>query len=83
MNKTNIFNDIELIFRDVFDNKNLTINESTNSDDIEEWDSLNHINLIVAIERKFKIKFKLGELQNLKNVGEMINLLIKKYDENK
>ncbi len=66
------------IFRDIFDDETLELRDSTNAEDIEDWDSLAQINLIVAIEKSFKIKFMLGELDNLKNVGEMITLIEKK-----
>jgi acyl carrier protein len=69
---------ITAIFRDVFDDPTLLVQDSTHSKDIDDWDSLNHINLIVAIEKEFKIKFALGELESLKNVGEMIRLIQKK-----
>ena len=78
MTQRDIFIEVQQIFRDVFDDQELIIDNNTNSDSVDNWDSLNHINLVVAIERKFEIKFKLGELQNLKNVGEMINLLKEK-----
>ncbi len=69
---------IQNIFRDIFDEDNLVIEDSTNSGEIEDWDSLNHINLISAIEKEYKIKFNLGELIALKNVGAMIDLMIEK-----
>jgi acyl carrier protein len=75
-----IFNGVTDIFRDIFDEDDLVIQDSTNSDDIEDWDSLNHINLVSAIEKEFKIKFALGELEELKDVGSMIDLMIKKID---
>ena len=50
---------IQNIFRDIFDEDNLVIEDSTNSGEIEDWDSLNHINLISAIEKEYKIKFNL------------------------
>jgi acyl carrier protein len=50
--------------------------DSTNSSDIDDWDSLNHINLVVAIESELSIKFDLEELYFLKNVGAMIDLII-------
>tara|TARA_B100000674_G_C37243174_1_gene646653 strand:+ start:159 stop:401 length:243 start_codon:yes stop_codon:yes gene_type:complete len=78
MTQRDIFIEVQQIFRDIFDDQELIIDNNTNSDSVDNWDSLNHINLVVAIERKFEIKFKLGELQNLKNVGEMINLLKEK-----
>lgn len=66
---------VQDIFRDIFDNEALIISKSTSAVDIEEWDSLNNINLVVAIEKEFKIKFVLEELVSLKNVGEMIGLI--------
>jgi acyl carrier protein len=56
----------------------LVIERSSNAETVEGWDSLAHINLISAIEREFKIKFALGELESLKNVGDMIDLMAKK-----
>ena len=69
---------VEAIFRDIFDNEALVVSRATSAVDIEEWDSLNNINLIVAIEKEFKIKFILAELVALKNVGEMIELITEK-----
>ena len=78
MTKEEIFNGVQDIFRDIFDEDNLIISNSTNADEIEEWDSLNHINLVCAIEQEFDIKFALGELVTLKDVGAMIELMIEK-----
>ena len=78
MNREDIFNGVQDIFRDIFDEDDMIIGDKTNSEDVEDWDSLNHINLVSAIEKEFKIKFALGELMTLKNVGEMIDLMIKK-----
>ena len=69
---------LQPIFRDVFDDINLIIVPTSNSDSIEGWDSLAHINLVSAVEQEFKIRFALGELQTLKNVGDMIELMGKK-----
>jgi len=77
MNRQEILKQVEAIFRDIFDDSQLNIVESTNAEDIEDWDSLNHINLVVAIEKHFDIKFALGELQTLKDVGAMIDLMLK------
>lgn len=66
------------IFRMVFDEPDLVIKRETTADDVDEWDSLTHINLVVAVETKFNIRFALGELQTLKNVGDMIDLIEKK-----
>ncbi len=75
MNKAQIFESVQNIFRDIFDDESLIIRENTNASEIEEWDSLNHITLISAIEKKFGIKFALGELESLKDVGAMIDLM--------
>ena len=59
MEKTEILVKVQDIFRDVLDNEEIVLNNDTSADDIEEWDSLSHIQLIVAIEKHFKIKFLL------------------------
>ena len=72
MNREEIFNHVQNIFRDIFDDDAMIIEDKTNSEQVEDWDSLNHINLVCAIEKELKIKFSLGELASLTNVGEMI-----------
>jgi acyl carrier protein len=66
---------LEDIFQDVFDDEKLMISKETTADDIDDWDSLEHINLIVNIEKDFNIKLTLGELQDLQNVGDMVDLI--------
>lgn len=66
---------LEDVFKDVFDDEDIKINEKTTSKDIDGWDSLEHINLICAIEEEFNIKFSMGETVSLKNVGEMEELI--------
>jgi acyl carrier protein len=60
---------------DVFDLDELSLTPGTTADDIEEWDSLSHIRLIVALERRFKIKFRNSELEGLMNVGDLIRVI--------
>lgn len=69
---------MENLFRDVLDNSEITLKDQTTAADIDEWDSLAHIQLILAIEQNFKIKFKTIEITGLANVGEMIDLIQKK-----
>ena len=76
MTRNELFSGIQDIFRDIFDADDLVISNTTNSDEIEDWDSLNHINLVSAIEKEFKIKFALGELMTLKDVGAMVDLMM-------
>ena len=75
MDKNNIKERLTAIFRDVFDDDSIVISESTTSADIEDWDSIEHITLIGAVEDEFKMRFKMKEVSGMKNVGEMINII--------
>jgi acyl carrier protein len=74
----NILERLQPIFQDVFDDPSLHVERSSNAESVEGWDSLAHINLIASIEKEFGIKFALGELAELKSVGEMIDLIERK-----
>lgn len=78
MNKEEIINEINNIFIDVLEDEDIVISEHTTSNDVDDWDSLNHIHLVVAIEKHFKIRFTSQEIQSWKNVGEMIENMQKK-----
>lgn len=69
---------VQRIFREVFDDDTLVIEDSTNSSDIEDWDSLEHITLVVTMEKEFGLKFDLKEVNELANVGEMVDLIASK-----
>lgn len=73
MEQQQILEKLNEIFVDVLDNEDIKLTETTTAADIEEWDSLYHIQLVVAIERNYKIKFTASEIQSWKNVGDMIN----------
>lgn len=73
-----VLSQINEIFKDVLENDMLVIKPETTADDIEEWDSLSHIQLIVAIEKHFKVRFTSSEINNFKNVGEMTEAIVKK-----
>jgi len=75
VNYADIKENVTAIFRDIFDDGSIVLQRETTADDIEEWDSLAHISLIVAIEKEFRIKFDLIELKPLQNVGEMLDLI--------
>ncbi len=75
MNRTEITEKVNEIFCDIFDDDELVITDETTAADIEDWDSLEQINILVAIEKAFKIKFSVGEVEGLKNVGEMLDLV--------
>ena len=71
----NVLLELQPIFRDVLDQPNLIITRESNASTVEDWDSLAHVNLVTAIEKRYKIRFALGELQELKDVGDMIDLM--------
>lgn len=73
-----IITELNSVFRQVFDDSSLTVTRATTANDIDEWDSLTHMNLVIAVELKFGVKFALGELQLLKNVGDMADMVGKK-----
>lgn len=75
MNKNDIIKRLTDVFRDVFDDDSLIIGESTTSADIDDWDSIEHINLIGAVEDEFGMRFKMREVSGMKNVGEMIAII--------
>jgi acyl carrier protein len=70
-NKAEVIDQMTTIFRDVLDEDNIKLQDATTANDIEEWDSLSHIQLVVAIEKHFKIRFTTAEITSYKNVGEM------------
>lgn len=80
MKRDEIMQVLATVFCDIFDDDNLQITEKTCADDIDDWDSLNHINLIVGIEKRLNLKFSLAELKLLENVGDMIELILRKLN---
>lgn len=70
-----IYDRLDRVFRDVFDDNSIRLSPETIADDIEDWDSLEHITLISAVERAFKMKFKMSEISSMRNVGEMVQLI--------
>ena len=81
MTREEIMDKVNEIFRDVFDDDSLVITDSTNSDDIEDWDSLEHISLIISMEKEFDLKFDIKEVNKLENVGQMVDMIREKLDE--
>ena len=70
-----IYERLNEVFRDVFDDDSIEVNEDTTAADIEDWDSLNHITLIDAVESEFGVHFTMGEVSGMKNVGEMAQII--------
>jgi acyl carrier protein len=78
LNFEDVLAQVNEIFIEVLDNDHIKLKYETVAKDIKEWDSLTHIELVVAIEKHFKIKFKLSEVQGFKNVGEMCECILTK-----
>lgn len=71
MTKEQAMERLTQVFRDVFDDDDIVLTDTTSAKDIEDWDSLEHINLIAAVEKTFKMRFTMKEVSGMKNVGEM------------
>lgn len=78
MSREEVYVKLNEVFRDVFDDEDITVCDTTTAADIEDWDSLEHISLVLAVESCFGIKFNMGETNSMKNVGAMVDLIIKK-----
>lgn len=76
MKREEVFEKLLGVFRDVFDDESIEVTESTTSNDIADWDSLEHINLIAAVEQEFHVKFNMGQVVSMKNVGEMADIIM-------
>lgn len=77
MTRQEINEKLNKIFQEVFDDASITVNDSTSAKDIDDWDSLNHITLMDAVEDGFGIKFSMKDIVSLQNVGELMNLIEK------
>lgn len=78
MKREEVFDKLNMIFRDNFNDDSIVLSNETNSNDIEDWDSLEQINLVVSIQDEFKIKFNIDEVNSMKNIGEMVDFIIEK-----
>ena len=76
MTREEVFERLNKVFQEVFDDENIEVNDDTTSEDIDDWDSFEHINLIVAVEEEFSIKIPMGKVVTMKNVGEMADIIL-------
>ena len=77
MNRTDMMRQLQDIFRDLFEDDAIEITDATTAADIEDWDSLAHIELVAMVENHFHIRFSLGEINSFANVGEMCDCVLK------
>ena len=78
MNEEKVIKKLKPIFKRIFSKNDFTFGRKLCAEDVEEWDSLTHMNLIVAIEKEFKVSFSLEELEKQNDVGDTIDLILKK-----
>lgn len=81
MNNLQVFEKLTSLFQEVFENPNLVLSEKLTANDVDNWDSLTHMILITEIETQFDIKFKLKELNKMKNVGDLLGAITFKLSE--
>ncbi len=75
MDRAKVMQEVQEIFRDNFDDESIVLSDETSAADIEDWDSLEQINLLTAIEKKYGLKFNLNDVRGLQNVGDLLDLL--------
>jgi acyl carrier protein len=80
MSEQHIMQQLTDLFRDLFDLPELELTRATSADDIDEWDSVNHVMLVVQVEREFGVKFHTAEIEELKNVGDLATLIQSKLE---
>ena len=76
MTREEVFERLNKVLQEVFDDETIEVNDDTTSEDIDDWDSFEHINLIVAVEEEFSIKIPMGKVVTMKNVGEMADIIL-------
>lgn len=76
MTRETVYERLSEVFREVFDDNGIILNDETTADDIEDWDSFEHINLVVAVENEFSFKIPMGKAVTMKNVGEMVDIIL-------
>lgn len=78
MTQEQIYTKLTNVFHNVFDDDSIALNPAMTANDVPDWDSLNHVNLIVATEAAFHIKFRTAELESLRDVGQLVEVIAAK-----
>lgn len=78
MTREEVYERLNKVFKDVFDDESIEVNDNTTADDVDGWDSLTHIILVNSLEEEFNIHFSMKETVSLKNVGSLVNIILEK-----
>jgi acyl carrier protein len=78
MTRQEIFKRLNRIFQDFFDDDNIVLSETTTAQDIKEWDSLAHVNLMVIAQKEFGFQFELGEATEIESIGELVDIVLER-----
>ena len=76
MTREEVYQTLNAVFRDILDDESIELYDDTVADDVEGWDSFEHINLIVGVEEEFGFKIPMGKVVSMKNVGEMVDIIL-------
>ena len=76
MTREEVYERLQNVFRDVFDDESIVLHDETTANDIEDWDSFEHINLVVSVQDEFSFKIPMGKVVTMKNVGETVDLIM-------
>ena len=76
MTREEVYERLNEVFREVFDDNSIEVTDKTVADDVDGWDSFEHINLVVAVEEEFSFKIPMGKVKKKKNVGEMVDIIL-------
>ena len=76
MTRDEVYQRLNAVFRDILDDESIELYDDTVADDVEGWDSFEHINLIVGVEEEFGFKIPMGKVVSMKNVGEMVDIIL-------
>ncbi|MDR1670053.1 MAG: acyl carrier protein [Oscillospiraceae bacterium] len=78
MSRSEVMAALQELFRELFDDGSITLTDATTAADIDGWDSLEHVNLIVTVEKRFRVRFTMDEILSLQSVGDMADLVCEK-----
>ena len=81
MTREDVYGRLQKVFREVFDDEEVVVGEKTTAEDIEDWDSFEHINLMVAVEEELSFRVPMGRVSEMKNVGEMVDIILEHVEE--